>query len=273
MRIGWAGGDPPANAIGACHFTPGDRGLLFVTALFSDSFGLGYLPLGGVSEVRPVRTTGATHGRDGKLVGCRRLQGTRYALEYNVEGVTWLYEGDFDEDALDDPRCRHLWNGSPRGRCARVGELRARHPDVGVVPFDRHVTASVLYRLPGSRHDGCAPHRRTVGRAAGRVPFARGGRLVHVVRRRARPGPSISACPHPRLCRPASPRVLRARGPHGQERPDFAWFSTPLIQFLALHGLAVFVPSVRGSGGYGLAYAKRGSTTGGGGIAGTTSTR
>ena len=46
-------------------------------------------------------------------------------------------------------------------------------------------------------------------------------------------------------------------GPQSQERPDFTWFSMPLIQFLTLNGLAVYVPNVRGSTGYGLDYMKR----------------
>jgi dipeptidyl aminopeptidase/acylaminoacyl peptidase len=46
-------------------------------------------------------------------------------------------------------------------------------------------------------------------------------------------------------------------GPQGQERPNFAWFSMPLIQILALEGFAVFVPNARGSSGYGQDYMKR----------------
>jgi dipeptidyl aminopeptidase/acylaminoacyl peptidase len=46
-------------------------------------------------------------------------------------------------------------------------------------------------------------------------------------------------------------------GPQSQERPDFTWFSMPLIQFLTLNGLAVFVPNARGSSGYGLDYMKQ----------------
>jgi len=54
------------------------------------------------------------------------------------------------------------------------------------------------------------------------------------------------------------PLVLYVHGgPQSQERPDFAWFSMPLIQYLSLNGFAVLVPNVRGSTGYGLSYTKQ----------------
>jgi len=46
-------------------------------------------------------------------------------------------------------------------------------------------------------------------------------------------------------------------GPTSQERPDFGWFSMPLIQTLTLNGFAVYVPNVRGSSGYGFEYMKK----------------
>ena len=46
-------------------------------------------------------------------------------------------------------------------------------------------------------------------------------------------------------------------GPQSQERPDFTWFSMPLIQFFTLRGFAVWAPNVRGSEGYGIRYMKQ----------------
>ena len=68
-----------------------------------------------------------------------------------------------------------------------------------------------------------------------------------LARRPARLGPAVPAV---RALGFDGPRPLVYYvhgGPQSQERPDFAWFSMPLIQFLTLDGFAVFVPNARGS--------------------------
>ncbi len=93
----------PLNSIFNCHFTPGDRGVLCVTALFDDAYGLGYLPLDGPRQLEPVAISGAIHQGSGELVGLHHLDGDRYSVEYNIDGCSWLYAGRFDNAARDDP--------------------------------------------------------------------------------------------------------------------------------------------------------------------------
>src|SRR5215471_14763846 len=53
-----AGQDVPPNSINHIFFTPGDQGLLFITSLFFDNYGLGYLNLSDPAAVQPVEITG-----------------------------------------------------------------------------------------------------------------------------------------------------------------------------------------------------------------------
>ncbi len=94
------GQDVPLNSITHIFFTPGDQGLLFTTSLFVDSFGLGYLSLADPTEVQPVEITGVQHSGMGELVKLQHLRDTRYTVEYNIDGCSWLYEGTFDEASL-----------------------------------------------------------------------------------------------------------------------------------------------------------------------------
>lgn len=70
------GVDVPLNSIHDCHFTPGG-GLLFVTSLFEDTYGLGYFPLANPQDVRPMAVKGTLHQGLGELTGLEHLRGDR----------------------------------------------------------------------------------------------------------------------------------------------------------------------------------------------------
>ena len=247
----------PLNSITNIFFTPGDQGLLFITSLFVDSYGLGYLSLADPAEVQPVEITGVQHSGVGELVKLKQLRDTRYAVEYNIDGCSWLYEGTFDEATLTMRLERALCG---RGKLAS-GKLEAfsyeQETNRFALSFSTATSPSQIYTIEGESRQAVRQHTRehvlglredwlSPGEDASFTSFD---------------GLRISA----RLYLPTSalgfekPRPLVYYihgGPQGQERPDFTWFSMPLIQFLTLNGFAVFVPNVRGSTGYGLSYTK-----------------
>jgi dipeptidyl aminopeptidase/acylaminoacyl peptidase len=248
-------GEYPPTGVRSAHATPSGDGLLLVTTLSEDTGTPGYLALGTPGRIEPVVLEGLVHEGMGELERLQHLQGDRYAAVFNIDGCSWAYDVRFDE-ASRRLRVDHVLVGE--GELAG-GVLHGldldEEPGRFATAFCTATTPTQLYVLePGS-----PPAPRTRERALGLAP-----ELLS-------PGEDASFESHDglrvsaRLYLPAAglgydgPRPLVYYvhgGPQSQERPNFAWFSMPLIQILTLEGFAVFVPNARGSTGYGLRYTK-----------------
>lgn len=250
-----AGEQVPPNGIRSMHLTPAD-GLLFVAALFDDAYGLCYLPVDRPEAVRPVEVRGLAHSGAGEMQSIDHLEGRRYALCFNIDGASWVYEGEFDEQGLCFQVRRVLVGQGELSAGVQESLFFDTRSGCFVLSFSTATSPSQLYLI----EPGGVVRRLTDERILG-IPAAQlapGEEYPYT----SHDGLRISA----RLYLPAPelgfsgprPVVFYIHGgPQGQERPDFTWFSMPLIQLLALNGFAVWVPNVRGSEGYGLAYMKR----------------
>jgi len=251
--------DSPArlDSFGAAWYTPGDGGLLLTTTRFADTGGLGYLALTAGADLVEVPISGVVHSGVGELISLEWLRDSRYSVGYNIDGASWLYEGRFDETA-HTLHLEHVLCGQPPLAAGVLEASYYDHPgDRFALAFSTATTPTQLYTVAGAARDQVVQHTRE--------------RILGIPQDHLAPGEDASFHSHDglrvsaRLYLPAAalgfsgarPLVYYVHGgPQGQERPNFAWFSMPLIQFLTLNGFAVFVPNVRGSTGYGLSYTK-----------------
>jgi pimeloyl-ACP methyl ester carboxylesterase len=243
------------NAISDCEFTP-QGGLLFTTALFDDHYGIGYFKLDNPEHPEAVTVLGCTHTGEGELEHLQHIKDSTYLVGYNIDGASWAYEAAFDEQELRLDVSRVL-----------VGEGVLAN---GVAQSIRYAKDSDSYAIAFST--STTPVQIFVAERSGELRRLTEERVLGVQQEWLSEGVECSYLSHDglrisaRLYRPAAalgysgprPVVFYIHGgPQGQERPDFTWFSMPLIQFLTLNGFAVFVPNVRGSHGYGLEFMKR----------------
>jgi esterase/lipase len=245
------------NGIFGCTWVSNGQAIVFRTTLFEDAGGLAMLEVRDPSDPIPVRIEGVKHRGVGELSDLRHLKENRFGVGYNIDGTSWFYEGVFD------PKARTMRLGKPiigRGRLAN-GVLESLRYDKGTdrfaLSFSTATSPSQIFTVEG-RNRKVIQHSRekVLGIPSAWLSAGEDASFTSF------DGTRVSA----RLYLPPKDLGFAGRrplvyyihgGPQSQERPDFTWFSMPLIQFLTLNGFAVFVPNVRGSSGYGMAYMKQ----------------
>ena len=85
----------PLNGIISAEFAPSGKGTVIASAVFDDTYSLGYIHFAKPGKILPVKVKGIVHKGNGEMVGIGHLAEDRYLVMYNIDGCSWAYEGIF----------------------------------------------------------------------------------------------------------------------------------------------------------------------------------
>ena len=153
-----AGEQVALSGINSAEFAPSGKGAVVSSAVFEDTYGLGYIRFSKPGEINAVVTTGLVHEGMGELEGLSHLFDDHYVLRYNIDGCTWEYEAVFHEEKLE-MRCKHVLVGEEPLANGKIEHLDYdEDADVFSVTFSTATSPTQIYTIEGKRRQKIRMH-------------------------------------------------------------------------------------------------------------------